>query len=1281
MICNTFPVSLLNWIDCASTSNISEKQYLESAVDLALMIIRRIIQNQAHEDEILADNVIVHVSDSSTACSNSQILSVDIEIKNDVPTGLVDHRKACHALGKLFLLLFSKRKSQSSWILEGAHFQRPEIGKIALGGNSTNDIKLLGIEEGESLSLTEKRINRSNEVSTRKSTKRTVSASSFLRDLGLPVSVCRLVSDLLEADNDELRSDMAFSFLEEVEAEMLQLSEHKNQFLYDRTCPTRALEDTTLFQIGGDDALFGRELELDTLLNALDRVASESNNTQQHNIYSGITKLPREAVFISGHSGSGKSSLMKKVTHRCRESDWFVVDCKFDEQMDPLMTILNGIDASIEGFFEKSWPHTLSAGKVMSESILTSIDREGINQLCILVPNLSRFFPDVANPKDLVGQSFGNGVIGAGRNRLDYLFHVLIKSICLGSKLVLSLDDLQWADTLTVTIVLNFMSTIDQTLISPNISFLGGKGGLLLLGSYRENEVEDDGCLMNHIRMLSQSLSVSFISTAGLSKSQINDMLSAKLYIPKRLTSSLADVVHKKTCGNPMFVKEFLKSIITNRMLQFSVKSRRWVWDEDTLDLISITDGVAELLSVKLRILPSSLLQVLKIVAALGSQVDVRTFKILDQDQLGFQLHWAHSLSIAVQEGLMEKAGSVYSFTHDSLRSAVYNLIPPVEQKLLHKKIGTSMMKKVGVLDPANVLIAADQMNLCHNYVTLSPHERINIARLQLLAGKHSMSTSSFEAARLYFESGVSLLGNDDWHSNYSLTLELYEMSALVEFINGNENSDSILQKRLESIFRFARRFEDAFNANILQIKLLGSRGNYSNAIRKCLDVLSQLGESFPEQIDWTLAESCVAELKNITATLTKDHICQYPKMTDQSKLTAMKFMNLITLYAVAHKPMLMPIVSNRMLKLSLQFGFCDDSLLGLSMAGYSIVNFGSDISTGYRVSKLAEALIELNPVRQALKTRLVTIWYGHSKPYVEPIQSAREIFVDLYNQCMLVGDVENAMYSWLFYCNLGFHIGSNLDNVEKAHSILIEKTRKFKHHTMLSAMSSFRACKILLCPGVYENDTEIADIKTFEEIRTIAHDSNNEHLLWHVDLDEMQVRFWFREYIPIAKLSEKYRNSKSKRSFELLRKFYDGISSFSFARDTGEEFWAQIGEECVTFWTTIVSLSNWNFENNLLLLQAESSYTKGDFADAETLYEASILSARRHKFLHEEALACELFGIYYCDRGMAEKGWDKLQLALQKYSEWGALGKAASLEKFMSWVNPEHFKKLKMME
>mgnify|MGYP000252059187 CR=1 FL=1 len=35
------------------------------------------------------------------------------------------------------------------------------------------------------------------------------------------------------------------------------------------------------------------------------------------------------------------------------------------------------------------------------------------------------------------------------------------------------------------------------------------------------------------------------------------------------------------------------------------------------------------------------------------------------------------------------------------------------------------------------------------------------------------------------------------------------------------------------------------------------------------------------------------------------------------------------------------------------------------------------------------------------------------------------------------------------------------------------------------------------------------------------------------------------------------------------------------------------------------------------------------------TIYNASIKSAREHKFIHEEALAYELYGIFYVNSGM----------------------------------------------
>eukprot|EP00985_Skeletonema_marinoi_P000340 scaffold119_cov66-Skeletonema_marinoi.AAC.8 len=55
-------------------------------------------------------------------------------------------------------------------------------------------------------------------------------------------------------------------------------------------------------------------------------------------------------------------------------------------------------------------------------------------------------------------------------------------------------------------------------------------------------------------------------------------------------------------------------------------------------------------------------------------------------------------------------------------------------------------------------------------------------------------------------------------------------------------------------------------------------------------------------------------------------------------------------------------------------------------------------------------------------------------------------------------------------------------------------------------------------------------------------------------------------------------------------------------------------------------------------LLQAEEQFSQMDFEAAGVLYEAAILSSKRHKFLSEEALANELAGYFYLDTGKKMK-------------------------------------------
>ncbi len=72
----------------------------------------------------------------------------------------------------------------------------------------------------------------------------------------------------------------------------------------------------------------------------------------------------------------------------------------------------------------------------------------------------------------------------------------------------------------------------------------------------------------------------------------------------------------------------------------------------------------------------------------------------------------------------------------------------------------------------------------------------------------------------------------------------------------------------------------------------------------------------------------------------------------------------------------------------------------------------------------------------------------------------------------------------------------------------------------------------------------------------------------------------------------------------------------------------------------------------------------------SETLYDAAILSAKTHKFVNEEALANELAGHFYLETGRGNRGRRNRSVhyfsrAFEKYNEWGAIAKAATLEYF----------------
>ena len=91
---------------------------------------------------------------------------------------------------------------------------------------------------------------------------------------------------------------------------------------------------------------------------------------------------------------------------------------------------------------------------------------------------------------------------------------------------------------------------------------------------------------------------------------------------------------------------------------------------------------------------------------------------------------------------------------------------------------------------------------------------------------------------------------------------------------------------------------------------------------------------------------------------------------------------------------------------------------------------------------------------------------------------------------------------------------------------------------------------------------------------------------------------------------------------------------------------------------------SDWNYTNKLCLLEAEQQSFCNDHVNAKRSYDASIASAKRSGFVHEQGLACEKAG-FHCKRGGAlVNALEYFKQARACYEEWGSSMRVNMIQK-----------------
>ncbi|MEO9124253.1 MAG: AAA family ATPase, partial [Microcoleus sp.] len=200
------------------------------------------------------------------------------------------------------------------------------------------------------------------------------------------------------------------------------------------------------------EKLYGRETEVQALLNAFNRVAEGAS----------------ELMLVAGFSGIGKTVVVNEVHKPITSQNGYFVKGKFDQfnRNIPLSAFVQALrDLMAQLLCESD-----NQLKKWKDQILEAVGENG-QVLIEVIPELEQIIGQQPIAPELSGS--------ATQNRFNLLFQRFIEIFTTAEHpLVLFLDDLQWADLASLQLVKLLMNG------SQNNS-----GYLLMLGAYRDNEV------------------------------------------------------------------------------------------------------------------------------------------------------------------------------------------------------------------------------------------------------------------------------------------------------------------------------------------------------------------------------------------------------------------------------------------------------------------------------------------------------------------------------------------------------------------------------------------------------------------------------------------------------------------------------------------------------------------------------------------------------------------------------------------------------------------------
>ncbi|HLM71416.1 MAG TPA: AAA family ATPase, partial [Polyangiaceae bacterium] len=992
--------------------------------------------------------------------------------------------------------------------------------------------------------------------------------------------------------------------------------------------------------------LYGRESETRDLLLAFDRVSR-----------GGV-----ELLLVSGFSGIGKSVLVNEVHKPIAGRGGAFISGKFDllNRSVPYAPIAEAFGELVRGLLKGSAEEL----QALNGRLLLALGQNA--QLLIdLIPELALILGPQPSVQELAPTE--------SQNRLALIFQRFLRVFATSERpLVLFLDDLQWADSASLRLLQAILTNEENA-------------HLLILGAYRDNEVGPAHPLtlaMDETKKLGAKINE--ITLKPLGPATVAQILSDTFAADAGRVAPLSEIIFEKTQGNPFFLNQLLSALHHNKLIGWSASAGVWEWDLEGIRKAGITDNVVALMVSKIERLEPSTRHILQLAACIGHQFDLKTLAIIYEKT---PARAAADLWEALREGLVTPLtpeyrflyapkGAVaedqpdlgafriaYKFLHDRVQQAAYSMIEEGRRQEIHLQMGRLIRGSQG--DESlreDVFQIVHHSNIGASLIT-GRSEQVDIARLNLVAGKKAKAATAYQAAARFLGAGLRLVGEAGWSDEYDLTFALSKELAECEYLNGNiDQAEALFNVAL----RRAKSNVERGEIHNLRVILYCGMVRYVESLAAGREALELFGIHIPET-EQERGAALGAELGQVHVNLRGrriDELIDAPPMTDPEQRIALKILGNLFAVGFILSPVLLALVSVMQANIALKHGHSEEAAFGYLAYGFVLATIGQ-YQPAYEFGRLAIDLNEKHNTVSA-KCKINCIFSLHVSYGRKPLRLSLEHCRRALRAGPESGDLNYLSYAanntiWTRIA-LGDELGAVLEEVDKLLPVVQHTYNAGSISNLLVARHVVTALR-----GRAESLASIGESAAAEaELEASIQAPELVGTLCLYSIYKLRLALLREDYADARVMGTRADALSGAATgivltvdmaFHLcllicaLDPAEAGHIQEMFARNRAKV--AALAESCPE-----------NFLQKRLLIEAEEARVAGGRLEAMDLYDQAIAAAKANGFQQDEALANELAARFYFGLGRERVGAVYLAEAHKGYRAWGAFAKAAQLER-----------------